>query len=114
MYVDVGTAPDDGQSPSFTREQISLKLREVALFHDLRREDLNEILKISEAVRVDRGEYVFEEGERGDHFYVIVHGSVEVRKATLDGHKQLAVLRAGQRSGWPPVSTERLPRRFSL
>ncbi len=99
MYVDVGTAPDEGQSLRLTREQISLRLREVALFHDLRRDDLNEILRISEAVRVDRGEYVFEEGDRGDHFYVIVHGSVEVRKTTADGYKRLAALRAGQAFG---------------
>jgi CRP-like cAMP-binding protein len=101
VYVDsaVGAMPEDGQSVSLTREQISLKLREVALFQDLRRDDLNEILKISEAVRVDRGEYVFGEGERGDHFYVIVHGSVEVRKATADGYRRLAVLRAGQAFG---------------
>lgn len=85
--------------PTLTREQISLRLREVALFQGLGQDDLSEILRISEAVRVDAGEYVFEEGERGDHFYVIVHGSVELRKATGTGFKRLAVLRAGQAFG---------------
>ena len=33
------------------------------------------------------------------HFYVIVHGSVEVRKTTADGYKRLAALRAGQAFG---------------
>lgn len=85
--------------PTLTREQISLRLREVALFQGLGQDDLAEILRISEAVRVDAGEYVFEEGERGDHFYVIVHGSIELRKATGSGFKKLAILRAGQAFG---------------
>ena len=50
-------------------------------------------------VKVEGGEYVFEEGERGDHFYVIVHGGIELRKATGEGFKKLAVLRAGQAFG---------------
>lgn len=89
----------DSPPPTLTREQISIRLREVALFQGLGQDDLSEILHISEAVRVDSGEYVFEEGERGDHFFVIVHGSVELRKATGSGFKKLAVLRAGQAFG---------------
>jgi CRP-like cAMP-binding protein len=84
---------------TLTREQISVKLREVALFQGLGQDDLTEILRIAEAERVDGGEYVFEEGERGDHFYVIVHGAIELRKATGNGFKRLAVLRAGQAFG---------------
>jgi len=84
---------------TLTREQISVRLREVALFQGLGEADLGEILGISETVRVDGGEYVFVEGERGDHFYIIVHGSVELRKSTGDGSKRLAVLREGQAFG---------------
>lgn len=99
--MDQSPSPVVPQSPppTLTREQISLRLREVALFQGLGQSDLSEILRISEAVRVDSGEYVFEEGERGDHFYVIVHGSVELRKATGTGFKRLAVLRACQAFG---------------
>ncbi|MDH3271287.1 MAG: cyclic nucleotide-binding domain-containing protein [Gemmatimonadota bacterium] len=89
----------DSPPPTLTREQISLRLREVALFQGLGQDDLGEILRISEAVRVDAGEYVFEEGERGDHFFVIVHGRIELRKATGHGFKKLAVLKAGQAFG---------------
>ncbi|MBT8487230.1 MAG: cyclic nucleotide-binding domain-containing protein [Gemmatimonadetes bacterium] len=85
--------------PVLTREQISVRLREVALFQGLSQDDLSELLGISEAVRVDAGEYVFEEGERGDHFYVIVHGSIELRKATGSGFKKLAIMKAGQAFG---------------
>ena len=34
-----------------------------------------------------------------DHFYVIVHGEIELRKATGDGFRKLAVLRPGQAFG---------------
>lgn len=94
-----GPVAQESPPPTLTREQISLRLQEVALFQGLGQDDLSEILRISEAVRVDAGEYVFEEGERGDHFYVIVHGSVELRKATGSGFKKLAILRAGQAFG---------------
>ena len=99
MNQPTGTAPASGEPVSLTREEISVKLREVALFQGLGADDLTEILRISEAVRVDSGEYVFEEGERGDHFYVIVHGSIELRKVTGQGFKRLAVLRSGQAFG---------------
>ena len=89
----------ESEPPVLTREQISVRLREVALFQGLSQDDLSEILRISEAVRVDSGEYVFEEGERGDHFYVIVHGSIELRKATGSGFKKLAILKTGQAFG---------------
>lgn len=84
---------------TLTREQISVRLREVALFQGLGEADLGEILRISEGVHIDRGEYVFVEGERGDHFYIIVQGSVELKKSTSGGAKRLAVLRAGQAFG---------------
>lgn len=87
------------EEPTLTREQISLRLREVALFQGLDDADLTEILQISEGVRIDEGAYVFEEGERGDHFYVIVQGRIELRKATGDGYKKLAILKAGQAFG---------------
>jgi CRP/FNR family transcriptional regulator, cyclic AMP receptor protein len=94
-----GTIAPEAAPATLTREQISVRLREVALFQGLGQDDLAEILHISEAVRVDEGEYVFEEGERGDHFYVIVHGRIELRKATGSGFRRLAVLRAGQAFG---------------
>lgn len=91
-------APENG-AVTLTREQISVRLREVALFQGLGQDDLTEILRISEQERVDAGEYVFEEGERGDHFYVIVHGEIELRKATGDGVRKLASLGPGQAFG---------------
>jgi CRP-like cAMP-binding protein len=84
---------------ALTREQVTSRLRDVALFQGLGTSDLAEILRISETIRVDGGEYIFEEGERGDHFFIIVHGTVELRKASGGERKRLAVLRAGQAFG---------------
>ncbi|MGY8777263.1 MAG: cyclic nucleotide-binding domain-containing protein [Longimicrobiales bacterium] len=84
---------------TLTREQVGVRLREVALFQGLGNDDITEILQTSEAVRIDGGEYVFEEGERGDHFYVIVHGRIELRKTTVGGFQRLAILKAGQAFG---------------
>ncbi|MEM7414029.1 MAG: cyclic nucleotide-binding domain-containing protein [Gemmatimonadota bacterium] len=84
---------------TMSREEIGLRLREVALFQGLGSDDLSQILDISEAVRVDGNDYVFEEGERGDHFFVIVQGRIELRKTTSGSFKKLAVLKAGQAFG---------------
>jgi len=94
-----GAVAPSGPRVTLTREQISVRLREVALFQGLGEADLTEILRISEAVRVDGGEYVFDEGERGDHFYIIVHGNIELRKTAGGDSRRLAVLRAGQAFG---------------
>jgi CRP/FNR family cyclic AMP-dependent transcriptional regulator len=89
-----------GEPPrTLSQEQISTKLREVALFKGLGRGDLDEIVRISESIRVDGGEYVFEEGERGDHFFIIVHGRIELRKTSGGEERRLAVLKAGQAFG---------------
>ena len=99
MDPQLSAVADGGAPQSLTREQVSARLREVALFQGLGDADLDEILRISESMRVDGGEYVFEEGERGDHFYVIVHGSVELRKTSGGEKRRLAVLKAGQAFG---------------
>lgn len=99
MDHSTGAVAPGGPPATLTREQISVRLREVALFQGLGESDLTEILRISEAVRVDASECVFEEGERGDHFYIIVHGSIELRKSSGADAKRLAVLRAGQAFG---------------
>lgn len=86
-------------SETLTREQVRETLRSVALFQGLDRDDLEGILGISESVLVEAGEAVFEEGDRGDHFFILVRGQVELRKSASDGLRRLAVLRAGQAFG---------------
>ena len=99
MDQDQDAHVEDDAPLALTREQVTSRLRDVALFQGLGTSDLAEILRISETIRVDGGEYIFEEGERGDHFFIIVHGSVELRKASGGERKRLAVLREGQAFG---------------
>ena len=94
-----GAVKSGGPPLTLTHEQIARRLREVDLFQGLSHEQLTQILRISEGVRVDRGEYVFEEGDRGDHFFVIVHGAVEMLKTTGSGLRTLNHLRAGESFG---------------
>jgi CRP-like cAMP-binding protein len=90
---------EGGGAVSLSKDQVRQRLREVALFEGLGGEDLEEILNISEPVLVEADEYVFEEGDRGDHFFIIVRGEVELRKASASGTKRLALLRGGQAFG---------------
>jgi CRP-like cAMP-binding protein len=93
------TEVDEGASPSLSRDQVRGTLRSVALFQGLGDADLEGILRISETVLVESGELVFEEGDRGDHFFIVVRGQIELRKRASDGVRRLAVLRAGQAFG---------------
>lgn len=90
---------DGGDPKSLSLDQVRERLREVALFEGLGAADLEGILAISEPVLVEADEHVFEEGDRGDHFYIIVQGEIELRKGVGTGAKRLAVLRAGQAFG---------------
>lgn len=95
-----GTTDVQGDAAaSLSQDQVREKLRQVALFEGLGGGDLEEILRISESVLVEGGEYVFEEGDRGDHFFIIVRGEIELGKAAGAGMKRLALLRAGQAFG---------------
>ena len=86
-------------SPALSQDQVRARLREIALFEGLDEGHLEEILRVSEPVLVEADEYVFEEGDRGDHFYVIVRGEIELRKAAGDGMRPLATLGGGQAFG---------------
>ena len=77
-----------------TETQVGSALRDVRLFEGLSDTDLEQIHAISEPVIVEAGEFLFEEGDAGDRFYVIVRGSVELRKGTGGG------LDEGISSGW--------------
>ena len=93
------TEAEGSATGSLTQDQVREKLRQVALFEGLGGGDLEEILRISEPVLVEADEYVFEEGDRGDHFFIIVRGEIELRKASGSGVKRLALLRGGQAFG---------------
>ena len=99
MMEESSAAADEAAVESLSRDQVSARLREVALFRGLDSADLDRILEISDPVLYEEGELVFDEGERGDHFFIIVQGAVELRKVSAGKPKRLAVLRSGQAFG---------------
>ena len=99
MLEETSAAAEEAATESLSRAQVSARLREVALFRGLDAADLDRILEVSDPVLYEEGEMVFEEGERGDHFFIIVQGAIELRKASGSEKKRLAVLKAGQAFG---------------
>lgn len=81
-----------------TRAQVGAALKQVDLFDGLAEEDFERLHRIAEPVPLDAGTRLFEEGDPGDRFFVVVRGSVELTKGGEDGER-LAVLRAGQAFG---------------
>lgn len=107
-----GSVAADGPALNLTRRDIARRLGEVPLFQGLGDQDLSEILDMANAVRVRANEYVFEEGDRADHLFVVVHGAVELRKATGQGLRRLGLMQAGQAFGETEL-LNRTPRAMS-
>ncbi|MEX2465478.1 MAG: cyclic nucleotide-binding domain-containing protein [Gemmatimonadota bacterium] len=83
-----------------TRIKVGAALKEVELFDGLSDEDFERIQRIAEPVLLEADTVLFEEGDSGDCFYVIVRGAVELTKdGVSDAGERLAVLRAGQAFG---------------
>jgi CRP-like cAMP-binding protein len=55
-------------------------LKRIPLFSGLSKKDLNEIAKHVDEVTVPKGTEVAKQGERGDQCFVVVQGSVAVRR----------------------------------
>jgi signal transduction histidine kinase len=68
------------------------RLRQVGLFGELSEDDLARIAEDATAVDLPAGQRLFEEGEAGEHAYLVTAGSVEVLKAT-EGREALVAVR---------------------
>jgi|YNPMSStandDraft_1061717.scaffolds.fasta_scaffold08896_4 signal transduction histidine kinase len=55
-------------------------LRGVYFFRDLKDEELDALSLVCERTQYSRGDIVFQEGDKADYFFIIIHGSVEVWK----------------------------------
>jgi CRP-like cAMP-binding protein len=83
-----------------TRSKVGAALKGVDLFDGLSDEEFGDIQRIAEPVVLEAGAMLFEEGDPGDRFFVIVRGEVELtRRGAGDASERLAVLRAGQAFG---------------
>lgn len=97
--ADPGARSAEPASGGDSGDSVLGALRAVSLFEGLDEGDLTRIRNICEPLTLEAGETLFQEGERGDTFFVIVDGSIELGKASSKGSQKLAVLRAGQAFG---------------
>ena len=92
--------PVIAESPrSGSDDSVIETLRSVSLFEGLDDDDLGRIRDISQPLTLEAGETLFEEGEKGETFFVIIKGGIELSKSSAKGSQKLAVLRAGQAFG---------------
>ena len=70
-------------------------LRNCILFHDMSDEQFTCVKQSVEELPCRIGEVVFEEGDKGDAFYIISDGAIKITKNMPDGHK-LVVAQLGE------------------
>ncbi len=72
-------------------------LKNVSFFSSLPDADILKISAVCGKTSLDAGEVVFSEGTRGQHFYIILKGAVEIMKNNGDqGRDRIAVYKEGQ------------------
>jgi len=74
------------------------------LFGGLPEDHLEEIKKISVDKRFNKGEIIFFDGDKGNGFYLVIEGSVNVYKVSSEGKEQiLHIVKEGETIGAVPV-----------
>jgi CRP-like cAMP-binding protein len=66
-------------------------IRNVPLFKQLSKAEMNEVAKIADQIDVKEGRVLTREGERGNEFFVLLKGAAEVRR----GGRKVRMLGAG-------------------
>jgi len=72
-----------------------LALRQVSLLSGLSLERLQAVDRVAREAEYVTGEVIVREGEPGDELYLLVEGTVEVRRQTGEGEVRLDTLGAG-------------------
>lgn len=86
-------------------------LRKIVLFSNFKDDELEEISSFAFIRKFKKGDYIFREGDIGGGFFVILEGSVEVRKRLPDGDEiVIATLGHGDSLGESDV-VSRVPER---
>lgn len=75
--------------PDFRQAALVNSLRSCALFTGLPPADLEEIATFSQLQSLDKGEYVFREGERSRGFYIVRTGTINVHRIGAGGKEQV-------------------------
>ncbi len=90
----------DSEGQTYTTDEIAAVLAKVDLFEGLPGADLERIASIVNGATAKAGEVLFEEGDPGDAFYVVVDGAIEIVKQVSGGDEEkLAVRRSGEAFG---------------
>jgi potassium-dependent mechanosensitive channel len=86
---------DHGSDGKLADKPISIRdlLLTIPLFKDLNELQMRRLIEIGDRQHIEEQQILFNEGDPGDAFYIILSGSVEVFLAKLDKH--LATLKAG-------------------
>jgi len=75
---------------------ITNSLRSCQLFTGLPLADLEAIANVTTVKSLERGEYLFHEGDKAQGFYIVQHGAVNVHRVTATGKEQVIhVFRTG-------------------
>lgn len=82
---------------AFTRTALAETLRTCQLFSGLPLPDLEQIAGFSQLVRVEKGSYLFHEGDAALGFYLVQTGAINVHRVSASGKEQLIhVFRPGE------------------
>lgn len=85
-------------------DEVLETLRKVVLFSVLEEDELQRVAASCELVHVSLGEQVFEQGDAGDAFYVILSGKVRITRKPEPGAKDLTLANLGQGSYFGEVA----------
>jgi len=88
------SAPGPAAAPDALRETLG-KLRQVSLFAGFSDPELVRLLKICRSRNLSAGELVFREGTKGDALYVVVAGTVDIKKKIGEEHRTLVSMNPG-------------------
>ncbi|HEX7654998.1 MAG TPA: Crp/Fnr family transcriptional regulator [Verrucomicrobiae bacterium] len=79
------------------RNSIVCALRSCQLFMGLPPEDLDKIAEVAVLKTLEKGDYLFHEGDPAAGFYVVVRGAINVHRVTAAGKEQVIhVFRTGE------------------
>ncbi len=92
----------------FKTTAITNTLRSCQLFTGLPQPDLEQIAAVTAVKSLDKGEYLFHEGDPAHGFYVVQRGAVNVHRVNATGKEQIIhVFRTGESFAEVALATER-------
>ena len=83
-----------------TQKEDDLIIRQAPLFSALDDEDAHSLRDSMVALKLNKGQTLFKEGQEGDRLYVVVHGKIKLGRSSSDGRENLlSILGPGEMFG---------------